>query len=139
MFARKSARNIGTISLTAVGDALIDTEATPTDASVAIRFNTNGDIETYSTIAGVYATVGTWKASGDITANYEMLATLNSGSVTSGTTGSNVALTTSPAWVRTRTSDVPGSDSANITFAIYPVGALSPSASKTLIMTSEVL
>lgn len=138
MFPRRSMRNIGVISV-AVIDDLTDSEPSPTDASVSIRFNTNGDIETYTTIAAVYATIGTWKASGDVTANYEILATLNSGSVTSGTTGTRVALTTSPAWVRTRTNNADGTDIANITFAIYPVGALSPAASKTINLTSDVV
>lgn len=138
MFPRRSMRNIGVISVAAI-DNLIDSETTPTDASVAIRFNTNGNIETYTTIAAVYATIGTWRSANDLTANYEILATLNSGSVTSGTTGSRVALTTSPAWVRTRTNNVAGSDTANITFAIYPIGALSPADSKTIDMESEVL
>lgn len=138
MFPRRTMRNIGVISVSAIGD-LYDGEATPTDASVAIRFNTNGNIETYTNIAGVYATIGTWRSANDLTANYTIYATLNSGSVTSGTTGSQVALTGSPAWVRTRTNDVAGADSANITFAIWPVGGSSAYASKTITMTSEVL
>lgn len=138
MFPRRTMRNIGVITLDALYD-LEDAVSTPTDASIGFRLNSDGNIETQTGTGAAWVSVGTWKAAGDVAANYESLATLNSGSVSSGTTGSRQAQDTTRTWTRVRTNNADGSDVADLTIAIYPIGALSPSDSASVVLTATVV
>lgn len=64
------------------------------------RLNTSGAAQALNN--GVATTLETWRLSG-VTADYEARATAVSGSVSGGTVGSWIALTTSPEWTVTRT------------------------------------
>lgn len=65
------------------------------------RLNTSGVAQSLNN--GVSATLETWRLSG-ATADYEAMATAVSGTISSGTVGSWIALTTSPEWSVTRSA-----------------------------------
>jgi hypothetical protein len=97
----------------------------------------DGDIVRVTTPLGS-ADIGDWispKASAP--SNYEVLATLNSGTLTSGTTGSWLALTSNRSWTLTR-AIVGAADTVNLTIQIRK-GSGSTLASATVTLDAERL
>lgn len=68
-------------------------------ATAAYRVNTDGF--DYAGEQGVYSVLSQWVTPSSAGGNYEVFATVTSGSVTTGTTGSWVATSGSPTWTRT--------------------------------------
>lgn len=98
---------------------------------------------TYSlTSAGLETATGsssnTWLLAGSA-ASYDVRATLNSGALTSGTTGSWLNLGTTRSWNVTRTSNVDGTDTANLTIEIRSASSLAVLATATVVITARVL
>lgn len=137
MFARKSARNIGVITL-ATGYIVYDPVTTPTNSSAGIRLNSDGNIETQTGDGAAWVSVGTWKASGDIAANYQSYATVTAGTLSTGNNTTLETLSSTRTWTRTRTSDVPGSDTVEFTLAIFPIGGLSALDTANVTLEAEV-
>ena len=81
---------------------VLSTNSSP--ATAAYRVNTNGFA--YEGVQGVYSVLEQWVTPSSAGGNYEVFATVSSGSVTTGTTGSWVATSGSPTW--TRTAGTPG-------------------------------
>lgn len=73
----------------------------PDNAEAIYRLNTNGNAEEYTSTAGTYSTLEVWRLQG-ASSDYEVRATVNSGAVSSGTTGSWLSLSSSQSWGRTR-------------------------------------
>jgi len=69
-------------------------------ASAGYQINTNGF--DYERINGVDTLLSGWVTPTSAGGNYEVFATVTSGSVSSGTTGSWVATSGSPLWVRSQ-------------------------------------
>ena len=84
-----------------------DITVSPTNASAQFQLQSDGDVAriTVTTGGGGTVDVGDWitpiSAAG---ANYEVRATVNSGSLTSGTTGSWLALSSTRTWTLTQTT-----------------------------------
>ncbi len=101
-----------TISDLSVDDVTIS----PTNASATYQLTSAGVINQITNSGGT-TSPGNWispvSAAGG---NYEVRATVNSGSLTSGTTGSWTALSSSQSWVRQQTSI--GTSSCNLTIEI---------------------
>lgn len=93
-----------------------DVTVSPTNASATYQL-TNAGVINQITVSGGTTSPGNWifpaAAAG---ANYEVRATVNSGALTSGTTGSWTALSSTQAWVRQQTSI--GTSSCNLTIEI---------------------
>ena len=93
-----------------------DVTVSPTNASSTYQL-TNAGVINRITVSGGTTTPGNWvfpaSAAG---ANYEVRATVNSGALTSGTTGSWTALSSTQSWVRQQSSI--GTSSCNLTIEI---------------------
>lgn len=106
-----------TITLNATYSATSFT-ITPTDATAQFQLQSSGDIAKTSGTNAV-ADVGTWIIPTSQASNYECFATLNSGTLTSGTTGSWLALTSNRTWTRHSGG---GLQTAEITVQIRKIG-----------------
>lgn len=71
-------------------------------ATAGYRINSNGF--DYEGINGTFSSLNQWVTPTSAGGNYEIFATVTSGSVTSGTTGSWVATSGNPTWTRDRTT-----------------------------------
>jgi hypothetical protein len=110
--------------------------ADPTDATAAFSLENDGDVS--KTENGVVTDLGDWmvpKVPGFISF-YECMATLNSGSLSGGTTGSWLGLGTTRSWTRSQTSV--GASSANITVDIRRVGTTQILATCVVLLDAEV-
>lgn len=105
--------------------------ASPADASATYTLTSTGLEQ--ATGSGS----NTWLLTGSAS-DYDVRATLNSGALTSGTTGSWLNLGTTRAWNVTRTSNVPGTDSANLTIEIRLTASGTVVATATVVFTAEV-
>lgn len=107
----------------------------PGDAIAAISLQSDGDIELSEN--GIANDVGDWITPKTGMANYDVKATLLSGSLTAGTTGSNLNLGTTRSWTRSQTSV--GSSVAQIRLDITFTGTSSPVlATKTITLSAQV-
>lgn len=121
--------------VTLVGGTISDEVTSPTTCDVEYQL-TNGGLEKYALTSGGFVTLGSWVIPTANAGNYEVRATLNSGSLTSGTTGSWLALSTTRTWVRQRIAI--GSSSANLTIEVRRASDGLVMASKTVDLTASV-
>ncbi len=95
----------------------------------------DGDIIT-ATTGGGSVDAGDWIApKGAAGGNYEVMATVVSGSVSSGTTGSWLALSSDRTWTRSRATS--GSDTVVLTIEIRRTGTTTVLASCTRTLVAE--
>lgn len=109
----------------------------PADAAAQYELTNAGDIR-LTVSDNTVSDAGDWmspKVSAYAT-NYEVFATLNSGTLTAGTTGSWLGLETTRTWTRNRTSV--GSTTAQIGLEIRRKGTTTVLASCTVTLTAEV-
>ena len=78
-------------------DAVVTAAGVPAQ-SAGYRIDANGFV--YQVVNGVDTSLGQWVTPTSAAGNYEVFATVTSGSVSSGTTGSWVATSGSPLWTR---------------------------------------
>jgi hypothetical protein len=78
-------------------DAVVVAAGVPAQ-SAGYRINTNGFV--YEVVNGVDTSLGQWVTPSSAGGNYEVFATLVSGTLSSGTTGSWVATSGTPLWTR---------------------------------------
>jgi len=78
-------------------DAVVTAAGVPSQ-SAGYRINTNGFV--YQVVNGVDTSLGQWVTPSSAGGNYEVFATLVSGTLSSGTTGSWVATSGTPLWTR---------------------------------------
>ena len=78
-------------------DAIVTAAGVPSQ-SAGYRINTNGFV--YQVVNGVDTSLGQWVTPSSAGGNYEVFATLVSGTLSSGTTGSWVATSGTPLWTR---------------------------------------
>lgn len=107
----------------------------PNDATAGIQLNASGAFQ--RNVNNVFTNPYNWLLTGSA-ADYEAVATLNSGTLTSGTIGSAVNLGTTRSWFVQRTANAAGVDSANITVIIRPAGGGSTLATATFQFNAEV-
>lgn len=101
-----------------VDDLITSTKVASGTAVATYRLSSTGDIE--QTKNTTTTDIGDWVTPKSAAANYECKATLVSGSLTSGTTGSWLALTTSRAWSVSQSTT--GTKTATISVEIRKVG-----------------
>lgn len=114
-----------------------DTQVSPTDASASYTLENDGDI-IESTGAG-NADTGDWvtpKAAAG--AAYECRATITSGALTSGTTGSWLSMATTRTWTVTRTNNAAGVDTCVFTLEIRLTATGTVLDTATITLTAEV-
>lgn len=108
----------------------------PSDAVAGYRLLTSGEEEAGTGTNFVsYTSVGTWLLAG-AAGDYEVRATLDSGAITSGTTGTWLALSASYAWEVLRTSV--GTTTAELTIEIRDAATLEVLDTASVTLTAEV-
>lgn len=90
-----------------------------TAQTAGYRIDVDGFV--YQVVNGVSTALYQWASPTSIGGNYEVFATVTSGSVSSGTTGSWVATSTSPLWTRARPT--PGTSIVELSMQVRPVGS----------------
>lgn len=128
------------VSIALTNRTIDDAAASPLDAHVAYIVGNDGKVykEIFDTIDQF---VENWMDAplGDPAGDYEVKATLNSGSVDSGTTGSWLALSTSRRWTRDRAADAGGTNTAELLIEIRKVGTSVTLASATITLSASVI
>lgn len=99
-----------------VGGSVGDSEASPTTAVASVTMATDGAMSFAGNSPPAAQDWYTPTTVG-IGSSYWVVATLNSGSLSSGTTGSTLALSSNRTWQRNQASL--GASAANITLRIY--------------------
>lgn len=108
----------------------------PADASASVIFNNSGQQQ--QSVNGSTTNLGPWLLSGSA-ASFEIFATLNSGTLTSGTTGAWLNMGSTLTWTTTRTNNAAGTTSGSLTFQIRPVaGSVAATGNVTLSAQVEV-
>ena len=108
-----------------------DAQPTPADATATYSL-TSGGLET-----ATGASSSTWLLSG-AASDYDVRATVVSGTLTTGTTGSWLNLGTTRTWTKVRTSNISGIDTVSLTIEISLAGAGVAIATATVDLTAEV-
>lgn len=109
----------------------------PSDATAVYQLTNAGVINRI--INGATTSLGNWMTPqiSALAGNYDVRATLQSGSLTSGTTGSSQNLGTTRSWNRSQTTV--GASSATLLIEIFRAGTTSPTlASCTVTLDAEV-
>ena len=115
---------------------LIHTIADPGDASTAFQLLNTGIYEGLEGVGVAYT--GSWVTPNFSAANYECFATLNSGALSSGTTGAWLSLGTSRAWTRLRTTLRTSSASITIQIREISTGIVKDTGTVTFEATVEI-
>lgn len=131
-------------ALSLTNRTVLGTATSPADAKGGFRLGTDGKIyqarSHVSSGAYVEITGLQWLDPHDATHAdaYECFATLDSGTLTAGTTGSWLALSSDRDWERERTDNALGTDTATITIQIRRVGYTEVLASAQIVLSAEV-
>ncbi len=107
----------------------------PDNATAAYRLNSNGQVE--SLVNGSPTTLEQWCTPTSAAGNYEARVTVNSGALSSGTTGTWLALSTSRTWSVVRSGA--GSSSCNFTVEIRRTGTTTVLDSAIIDLVAEVI
>lgn len=108
-----------------------NTVTSPVDASATYTLTSGGSEQATGFASNTWLTAGS-------AADYEVRATVTSGTLTSGTTGSWLSLGITRAWNVTRTNNAPGTDAATITVEIRLAATGTVLATVTVTMTATV-
>lgn len=134
-------RPLAAYAVALTGRALTDTQANPTQAEVGFRLATDGKIYQRTSFGGAYSEIVglEWLFPHDASEadRYECFANLDSGSVSTGTTGSWLALSSNQDWTRVRSSN--GTSAAQLTISIRLVGTANALASAIITLTATMV
>lgn len=109
----------------------------PGTANAQFQLKSNGKVAK-TNVNNTVVEDGSWIRPNASASLYECFATLNSGTLNSGTTGSWLALTSTRTWVKSKSSPPSGSSTCELTIQIRKVGsAVTESTTVTLIATVE--
>lgn len=123
--------------ITIINQEVEHSVTTPANANAGYRLESDGDIGHGQ--GGVFGDAGDWiipKAAAG--GQWECRATVTSGTLTSGTTGTWEALSSTRTWTRERTSDVVGTDEVIFTLEIRHAVSLVVHPSKTITLRAVV-
>lgn len=98
-------------------DTYLDSALSPTDASTTLNINSNGTVVATGANTGTLASYN-WITPTTGSTTYYVRATLTSGTFTSGTTGTWLALSSNRSWNTSYISDTPGNKVTTATFEI---------------------
>jgi hypothetical protein len=107
----------------------------PDDATAAYRLNSNGQVE--SLVNGSPTTLEQWCTPTSAAGNYEARVTVTSGALSSGTTGTWLALSTSRTWSVTQSGA--GSSFCSFTVEIRRTGTTTVLDSALIDLVADVL
>lgn len=116
-------------------------EITPVDSTAGYRLGTNGNLYLTDDAGTNILQLGAeWlRPLDDFAADtYECFATVTAGTLTTGTAGSWIALSSNRDWTKTRTSDAVGVDTVVFTLEIRLIGSTNTLATATITLTAEV-
>lgn len=124
-----------TATITLLDDSYTDTRPLGFTAEATFSLKTNGIAE-----GGPYGTNTSYTyRDGDIAANYEVKATLTSGTFATGTAGSWLNLGTERTWTVRHSGGTEGSTATFATFEIRKVGTTDILDSADIILSAEVI
>lgn len=106
-------------TVTVSGEPVADSAVSPSGASASLVFRSDGTVDSVTNTNGtvqIDASTDWIIPNSAAPGSYEVQATLNSGSLTSGTTGSWLALTSDRTWTVSRSGV--GTSSANLTIEV---------------------
>lgn len=113
----------------------LDNTPFPYDSTASFSLNSDGS---FSYVGNVSGTAGAWTVSQDNTANYEVQATMISGTFSTGTVGSWLRLNSNRTWSCTYfSSATPGFKEASATLEIRDLNTLVVVATSTLTIRAE--
>lgn len=121
------------ISIT--NQTVTNSTSTPATATAGYRLNSNGKVYGESP-AGNFGFLEDWVTPNGAASSYEALVTVTSGSLSSGTSGSWLALSSTRDWTVTRTTL--GTNSCTFTVDIRKVGTTTVLDSATITIEAEV-
>lgn len=121
------------IAASITNQSLADLVLDPADASVTYRLGSDGDVYESNTLGTV--SLETWLDGGS-SSDFEVRATLNSGTLSSGATGSWLSLSSDREWSVTRTTL--GSASAELLIEIRNATTQAVLTSATITLTATV-
>jgi hypothetical protein len=107
-------------------------------ASAGYQLASTGIVNSLTNVGGTVA-LGNWVVPNSSASKYQSFATLNSGTLASGTTGVWEALSSSRTWTKTRAAGVPGISSANITVTIRDAATSTNITSAIIILQAETI
>lgn len=107
----------------------------PANAQATYRLNLSGKLQKVTNSGGT-VDLGDWCLPGADASLYECFATLNSGVLTSGTTGSWLALTSTRSWT-CQVAPGPGTQDADLTVKIRAVGTTTDITTSHVILHAE--
>lgn len=109
--------------------------STPSTATNGYQLSNNGKVYTQSP-GGTYNYIEDWVTPNSLASSYEALVTVTSGTLSSGTSGSWVALSSTQNWTVTRSTI--GTKTCTFTVEIRKVGTTTVLDSATIDITAEV-
>lgn len=118
------------------GNSYSANNLSPGDATIRLHISSDGNVYTQVN-NGANNLEYAWRLSGASSA-YDIFATLDSGTLSEGTTGSWLNLGTTRAWAVTRTSNLAGSDAATITLQIRDASTLAVLDTAVITLTAVV-
>jgi hypothetical protein len=125
------AGTIGGARVSITNQGVSDVQPSPNPAFAGYRLTSSGEAQTDTNDTPSWTRVEDWiRPTSAAPGSYEVRATLNSGTLTSGTTGSWLALSTTREWTVERTLN--GISSANLTIEIRRGTTVLDSATVTL-------
>jgi len=120
--------------LVSISNATISSiDADPAAASSQYRIASTGSIDSIRSPGGT-TSLGNWVVPTSSASNYEAKATVTSGTLTSGTTGSFISCAASPTWTRVATTR--GTFTAVITVDIRLIGTTTVLATASITLTA---
>ena len=108
----------GIVSLASGGYSATHVVVDPSNANAIFELRSNADVAKNS--GAVMVVVGQWVVPASAAGFYEVFATLDSGTLSAGTTGTWLALSNTRTWARNRTTI--GQSQAQITIQIRQIG-----------------
>ena len=112
---------------------ITDSNFSPIAASSGYQLNASSDINSITSTLGTIP-IGKWVVPASSASNYEAKATVTSGTLSSGTTGTWINCAASPGWYRNRTTI--GTNTAIITVEIRLIGSTTTLTSASITLTS---
>lgn len=111
----------------------------PASSGIGYQLTNGGKEQGGTGSAGgiVYSNIGDWVLPNGSAALYEVRATLNSGTLTSGTTGTWLSLGTTRTWTVERSAV--GSSSASLTIEVRLIGGSTVLATGNVNITADVI
>jgi hypothetical protein len=120
--------------LVKISNATISSVNSGGNASAAYRISSTGSIDSVRSPEGT-TSLGSWVVPTTSASKYEAMATVTSGSLSLGTTGSFINCSASPMW--TRNATVVGTFTAVITVDIRLIGTTTVLTTASITLTAE--